>query len=434
MTLRQRLSRRRFLQRTAAASAVFALPAMIPASALGADGRPAPSNRITVGAIGVGGQGNGNLGGFLGDPRCQVLAVSDVDRNNLERTQRRVNDVYNNQDCAAHPDFRDLVARDDIDAISLATPDHWHAIPAIMSAQSGKDIYGEKPFSHDLREGRAMVEAVNQYGRIWQTGSWQRSTGDFRFACELVRNGRIGKVHTVEVGLPTGGPGGNAPFADPPPNLDYDFWCGPAPWAPYSADRTHWNWRWQLDYGGGQLMDWVGHHGDIAQWGLGTETTGALEFNPIYADFPQTGIWDAATRYRIECTYANGAKVIVQNAEGDHRMGAKWIGTDGWVWVDRGGFDTYPKSLKQEKIGSDEINLYRSNNHIGNFLDCVISRRPTITPAEVAHRSASLGHLCVIAIRLGRKIRWNPDTEQILDDPAAATQLGRAKREPWSLA
>ncbi len=433
MTFRHRLNRRRFLRQTAAAGAVLGLPAIVPASAVGAEGRPAPSNRITIGAIGVGGQGNGNLGGFLGDPRCQVVAVNDVDRNHAERTQRRVNEVYNNQDCASYADFRELVARDDIDAISLATPDHWHAIPAILSAKSGKDIYGEKPFSHDLREGRAMVDAVNQYGRIWQTGSWQRSTGDFRFACELVRSGRIGKVHTVEVGLPTGGGGGNAPFADPPPNMDYDFWCGPAPWAPYSADRTHWNWRWQMDYGGGQLMDWVGHHGDIAQWGLGTETTGAVEFNPIYADFPQTGIWDAATRYRIECTYANGAKLIVQNAEGQHRMGAKWIGTDGWVWVDRGGFDTQPKSLMQEKIGSDEISLYRSNNHIGNFINCVISRRPTITPAEMAHRSASVGHLCVIAIAMGRKIRWNPDTEEILGDPTAATMLGRAKREPWSL-
>jgi predicted dehydrogenase len=405
----------------------------VPASVRGAEGRPAPSNRITVGAIGVGGQGNGNLGGFLGDPRCHVLAVNDVDRNHLQNTQRRVNEHYANRDCAAYPDFRDLVARDDIDVISLATPDHWHAIVAIMSAKAGKDVYGEKPFSHDLREGRAMVEAVNRYGRIWQTGSWQRSTGDFRFACELVRNGRIGKVHTVEVGLPTGGPGGSAPFTDPPPSMDYDFWCGPAPWAPYSADRTHWNWRWQMDYGGGQLMDWVGHHGDIAQWGLGTETTGPVEFVPIHADFPKTGIWDAATRYRIECTYANGVRMIVQNAEGQHRMGAKWIGTDGWVWVDRGGFETEPKSLKKDTIRPNEINLYRSGNHIGNLIDCVVSRRPTITPAEVAHRSASVGHLCVIAIALGRKIRWNPDTEQILDDPAAATMLGRAKREPWNI-
>lgn len=434
MSLQQRLSRRGFLQRAAAAGAILGFPAIIPAAARGADGRPAPSNRITVGAIGVGGQGNGNLGGFLGDPRCQVVAVNDVDQNHRERTQRRVHEVYNNQDCAAYADFRDLVARDDIDVISLATPDHWHAIPAIMAARNGKDIYGEKPFSHDLREGRAMVDAVQQYGRIWQTGSWQRSTGDFRFACELVRNGRIGKVHTVEVGLPTGGGGGTAPFSDPPPHLDYDFWCGPAPWAPYSSDRTHWNWRWQMDYGGGQLMDWIGHHGDIAQWGLGTDTTGPVEFTPMHAEFPQTGIWDAATRYRIECTYANGVKLIVQNAEGPHRMGAKWIGSDGWVWVDRGGFDTEPKSLMREQIGADELQLYRSTNHIGNFIDCVLSRRPTITPAEVAHRSASVGQLCVIAITLGRKLRWNPDTEEILDDPAASALLGRAKREPWCMA
>jgi predicted dehydrogenase len=433
MVRKKSLSRRQFLKGALAAGVTFGVPIIVPSPVLGAGARPAPSNRITVGCIGVGGQGNGNLGGFLGDPRCQVLAVNDVDRRNMEGTQRRVNEAYNNKDCATYKDFRDLIARDDIDVISLATPDHWHSIPSIMSAKAGKDIYGEKPFSHDLREGRAMVQAVNQYGRIWQTGSWQRSTGDFRFACELVRNGRIGKVHTVEVGLPTGGGGGNAPFTEPPPQLDYDFWCGPSPWAPYSADRTHWNWRWQMDYGGGQLMDWIGHHGDIAQWGLGTERTGPVEFKPIHAEFPRTGIWDAATRYRIECTFASGVKMIVQNAEGPLRMGAKWIGTDGWVWVDRGGFETAPKSLVKDKIGPEEINLYRSTNHLGNFIDCVTSRKETITPAEVAHRSASIGHLCVIAITLGRTIRWNPQTEEISDDPEASSMLGRAKREPWRL-
>lgn len=426
-------SRRQFLRRAAGTGAAVAAPWLVPASAWGGEGKPVPSNRITVGCVGVGGQGNGNLGGFLGDPRCQVLAVSDVDAHHRQQTQRRIQEAYNNKDCQASVDFRELVGRDDIDVISLATPDHWHAVPAILAARNGKDIYGEKPFSHDLREGRAMVQAVNQYGRVWQTGSWQRSTGDFRFACELVRNGRIGKVHTVEVGLPTGGAGGNAPFTAPPASLDYDLWCGPSPWAPYSADRTHWNWRWQMDYGGGQLMDWIGHHGDIAQWGLGTDSTGPVEVRPIHADFPMTGIWDAATRYRIECTYANGVKLIVQNAEGSHRMGAKWIGTDGWVWVDRGGFDTHPKSLMKETIQPNEINLYRSNNHIGNFIDCVISRRPTITPAEVAHRSASVGHLCVLAITLGRTIRWNPDTEEVLGDPVANRLLGRAKREPWNV-
>ena len=427
------LSRRQFLKGTALAGAAIGFPVIVPSSVLGAPGHPAPSNQITVGAIGVGGQGNSDLGGFLGDSRCRVLAVNDVDRSHREATQGRVNTHYSNKDCQAYSDFRELVARDDIDAILMATPDHWHAITVIASAKAGKDIYGEKPFSHDLKEGRAMVNAIHQYGRIWQTGSWQRSTGDFRFACELVRNGRIGKVHTVEVGLPTGGPGGFSPFTDPPAGLDYDFWVGPSPWAPYSKDRTHWNWRWQMDFGGGQLMDWIGHHGDIAQWGLGTDRTGPVEVKPIYADFPKTGIWDAPTRYRTECTYANGVKLIVQNAEGSYRMGAKWIGTDGWVWVDRGGFDTQPKSLMKEKIRPDEIQLYNSRNHIGNFIDCVISRKETITPSEVAHRSASIGHLSVVALTLGRKLRWNPDTEEIIGDPTASTRLGRAKREPWNI-
>jgi hypothetical protein len=188
-----------------------------------------------------------------------------------------------------------------------------------------------------------------------------------------------------------------------------------------------------MDFGGGQLMDWVGHHGDIAQWGLGTEYTGPVEINPIHAEFPKTGIWDAATRYRVELTYANGVKMIVANAEGAHRMGAKWIGTDGWVWVDRGGFDTFPKSLMKEKIRPDELNLYRSQNHIGNFIDCVISRRLTITPAEVAHRSASVGHLCVIGMNIGRKLRWNPEKEEFINDASANAMLGRAKREPWNI-
>jgi len=427
-------TRRSFLRRSAATIAVLGFPSIVPSSALGADGRPAPSNRITMGCIGVGGMGSGNMGSFLGQNDCQVLAVCDVDANHARDAKNTVDRRYGNQDCKAYRDFRELLARDDIDAISLATPDHWHAIPAIMAARAGKDIYGEKPFSHDLREGRAMCEAIRQHGRIWQTGSWQRSGATFRFACELVRNGRIGKVHTVEVGLPTGAPGGSENYCDPPPHLDYDFWVGPAPWAPYSPNRTHWDWRWQLDYGGGQMMDWIGHHGDIAQWGLGTEYTGPVEVEPVQAEFPRTGLFNAPTVYKFICKYRNGVTMIVANAGNSGiRMGTKWIGTDGWVWVDRGGFETSPRSLMQEKIRPDEINLYRSPGHHRNFLDCVKSRKPTITPAEVAHRSASIGHLGQIAMLTGRKIRFNPDTEQIIGDEAASRLLGRAYREPWHL-
>ncbi|MGD0088320.1 MAG: Gfo/Idh/MocA family oxidoreductase [Planctomycetota bacterium] len=427
------LNRRQFLGRGAAATAALAFPAIIPASALGAGDRPSPSNRITMGCVGVGGQGSSNMGNFLGHGDCQILAVSDVDKQHANNAKNAVDGRYKNKDCQVYGDFRELLARDDIDTISLGTPDHWHAIPAITAAKSGKDIYGEKPFSHDLREGRAMCEAVKQYGRVWQTGSWQRSGGDFRRACELVRNGRIGTVHTVEVGLPTGSPGGSEKFCEPPKDLDYDFWIGSAPWAPYSPDRTHWHWRWQLDYGGGQLMDWIGHHGDIAQWGLGTEYTGPIEFEGK-GEFPTKGLWTAATTYKITAKFAGGVTMIIANDKQLQKgMGARWIGDKGWVFVDRGRFETEPKSLAKDTIRPDEINLYRSNDHWGNFLECVKTRRLTITPAEVAHRSASLGHVGLVSMLVGRKLRWDPDKEEVLGDPSANALLGRAKREPWRL-
>jgi predicted dehydrogenase len=426
--------RRRFLGQVVAAAGAIGVPLPIASSVLGRDAAVAPSNKITLGCIGVGGMGTGNMNSFMAQPDCQVIAVNDADKAHLDRAEQAVDKKYGNQDCAAYRDFRELIARDDIDAISLATPDHWHAIPAIAAAKAGKDIYGEKPFSHDLLEGRAMVNALKRYGRVWQTGSWQRSGGTFRVACELVRNGRIGKVHTVEVGLPDGKPGGSEEFCDPPPELDYDLWLGPAPWAPYSKDRTHWNWRWQLDYGGGQMMDWIGHHGDIAHWGLGYDTTGPVEIEPINSEWPKEGLYDAPTSYKFAAKYRTGVTIIVANAAQQPKgMGARWIGDKGWVWVDRRGFDAEPKSLLKEVIGPDEINLIRSPGHHRNFLDCVKSRQLTITPAEVAHRSASIGHLGQIAMTVGRKIRWNPDKEQILGDPAAARLLGRAKREPWTL-
>ncbi len=427
----EQLNRRRFLTGMCTA---LAAPYLQSTLGRAQESRPAPSNRITMGCIGVGGMGRGNMDNFLGQSDVQVVAVCDVDKNHLQGAKEAVDARYGNGDCKAYTDFRELLARGDIDAISLATPDHWHAIPAIMAAKAGMDIYGEKPLSHNLREGREMVNTVHRYGRIWQTGSWQRSIGNFRQACELVRNGRIGKVVRIEVGLPGGGSSGPVKFLEPPPHLDYNFWVGPAEYRPYAEKRTHWDWRWQLAYGGGQMMDWIGHHADIAHWGMGWDNTGPLEVEGS-ATYPKEGIWDAATTYHFVAKYADGTEMHVANwGNQGIRGGTKWIGENGhWVWCDRGGLEANPSSLLQEKIGSAEIQLYRTPGHHRNFIDCVKTRKPTITPVEAAHRSASVGHLGQIAMLTGRKIRWNPATEEILNDVAASRLLGEVPRHPWRL-
>ena len=429
-----RLSRRRLLTGMAA---LAASPSLKLGRANADLGRPNASNRIVMACIGVGGMGSGNMNAFLDQSDVQVVAVCDVDKNHQKSAKASVDAKYGNSDCKMYGDFREMLARTDIDAISMATPDHWHAIPAITAARAGMDVYGEKPLSHTLLEGRAMVNAVKQYGRIWQTGSWQRSVTDFRRACELVRNGRIGKVSRVEVGLPTGSACGPVKFTDAPPELDYDFWVGPSPWTPYAPEqRVHYQWRWQLNYGGGQLMDWIGHHGDIAHWGMGWDETGPLSVEGS-ATYPEEGIWDAAITYHFTAMYPGGVEMHVANG-GNPKIGigggTKWHGENGqWVHVDRGMLDANPKSLLQEKVGPNEIQLYQSNNHHRNFLDCIKTRKPTITPSETAHRSASIGHLGQIAMMLGRKIQWNPATETILNDESATRMLGTAQRAPWHL-
>lgn len=436
MSIRSKISRRHFLAQSAGtAVGALSFPYIVPSLVLGNAGNVAPSNRITMGCIGIGWQGGSNMNSFLGQKDCQIIAACDVDKNHLQGAVNRINGHYKNKDCTVYHDFRELLARDDIDAVSLGLPDHWHAVPAVMAARSGKDIFGEKPLSHNLKEGRAMCDAVERYGRIWQTGSWQRSQSHFREACELVINGRVGKVHTVEVGLPAGhsdfgGTKGQEGVGPPPAELDYDFWIGPAPYAPYCPARVHKNWRWHLDLGGGQLMDWVGHHVDIAHWGLGFDYEGPSEIEG-HGEYPKDGLWNTATKYRLTAKYPKGITMTIAGGHRDIRGGTKWIGEDGWVWVDRGGMDANPKEILKEKIGPDEKHLFRSPGHWRNFLDCVKSRKTTLTPCEVAHRSATPGHLGQIAMLLGRKIRFNPKTEEILDDPTATRMLGRPMRSPW---
>ena len=432
------VNRRQFLKKAAStAIGVISFPYIVPSSALGRTGTIAPSERITMGCIGVGWQGTRNLYSFLAEKDCRVIAVCDVDKNHLQDAVDTVNQYYGNTGCAAYNDFRILLARNDIDAVSLSLPNHWHAIPAIEAARTGKDIYSEKPLSHTFNEGRAICDAVKRYGRVWQTGSWHRSQSIFRFACELVLNGRIGEVHRVEVGLPSGhtdynSTAGQEQICPPPPEIDYDFWLGPAPYEPYCPARVHKNWRWNLDYGGGQLMDWIDHYLDIAHWGLGFDRTGPCEIAG-HGEFPKDGLWNAPTKYCLTAQYANGVTIIIAGGHDDISRGTKWLGENGWVFVNRDRIDASPAKLLREKFKPGDIHLFRSPGHHRNFLDCVKSRRTTVVPCEVAHRSGTPGHLGQIAMLLGRKIRFNPDTEEIIGDSTATRMLGYAMRSPWHL-
>jgi predicted dehydrogenase len=364
------------------------------------------------------------------------VAVCDVDDIHLEAARKVIS--RRNRHCATYRAFEELLSRKDIDAVSIAVPDHWHGIIAVLAARAGKDVYGEKPLAYSLSEGIAIREAVKRYGRVWQTGSWQRSKENFRRACELVRNGRIGKVTRVEVGLPEG----HYDFAKtkdqtaitpPPATLNWDRWLGPAPEAPYCVARVHKNWRWNLDYGGGQIMDWVGHHVDIAHWGLGFDATGPVEVEGQGEYPPRDALWNTATKYRVTARYAEGVTMVIAGGHDDIRGGTRWIGDEGWIWVDREKIAAQPENLLASEIKPNEITLPKSPGHYLEFIQCVKSRGRTLTPADVAVRSATPGWLGQIAMLTGRKLKWDPVNEQIVGDEEASRMLGRRMRVPWSL-
>jgi len=442
-----KLTRRGFLGAAGAVAGAAAVgPYVVPASALGAEDRPAPSNRIGLGCIGLGGRGTVDMQGFLGYEEVQIVALCDVDagsdryedawRRGLAPARETVEKHYaakapagTYKGCSGHGDFRELLARPDVDAVCIATPDHWHAGITVAAATAGKDVYCEKPLSLTVADGRAMVEAVARYGRVFQCGSQRRSSAKCRFSCELVRNGRIGKLHTVRVGLMGGHwirKNAKTTFEPEPvpEGFDYDLWLGPAPWAPYTYNRCHWNFRWNLDYSGGQVTDWGAHYIDMAHWGMGTELTGPVEVEGQGTWPPRTDLWNTATAFHFTCTYASGVKMIVTSTGG----GVKFEGADGWVQLEGA---TEPASLAKETIGPDEIHLYESTSQYGNFLECIRSRRPTAAPVEVAHRSITPSHLGNIAMLLGRKVRWDPEKQGVLDDPEAHTMLSRPYRAPW---
>jgi predicted dehydrogenase len=441
----RKLTRRQALQLAAGA---VAAPYFVPARLLGDQ---APSKKIVMGFIGVGWMGEGNLGSFLKEKDCHVVAIADVDESHLKKAVGQVHKHYHNKDCKGYKDFRDLLGRKDIDAVCISTPDHWHGITAVQAAKENKDIYCEKPLSHTFAEGVAMVKAVRKNKRIWQTGSWQRSVPNFRQGAELVLNGYIGKVRRVEVGLPAGhsvfdNVDGKQPNSEPPKGVDWDFWVGPAEMMPFNVGYFHKSWRWNYNFGGGQLLDWIGHHCDIGHWGLSNDKygvgpddkVGPLEVSAS-ADFPpHDAVWNTATKYRVTCKYPNDIEFIIAGGYPDIRSGTKWIGENGWVWVDRGGFETSDPHWKEEiqqreKRKNLDVQLAISPGHQREFLDCVKSRHKTLTPVEVAHRSQTLGHLGYIASVVGRTLKWDAEKQQIVSDEEAAKLLSKPMRSPWHL-
>ncbi|MCZ6795094.1 MAG: Gfo/Idh/MocA family oxidoreductase [Planctomycetota bacterium] len=433
------ITRRRFLKGTAAALAV---PTIVPSFVLGRD---APSEKITIGFIGTGNNGTNWIPRFWRDERVKVVAVCDVNKEGpgywggsvrgREPARRKVDEHYGGKVCAAYEDYREVIAREDIDCIYIGTPDHWHALIAIEAARAKKDIYGQKPLSLTIAEGRSMVQAVKRAGVVWQTGSQQRSDRNFRRVCELVQNGRIGKLHTVRCGLPGGIPdnGKTAHLTETQPvpdGFNYDRWLGPARKAPYCPARCGVNFRWVLDYSGGQMTDWGGHHPDIAQWGMGTQYTGPVAIKNARGKFADHPVYNTATEFTFECHYENGVKLIISNRE---RGGVTFEGTDGWVWANRGRHKASSEEIYDSKIEESEIHLYKSDDHVRNFIDCVVSRKETVAPIEVAHRSITLAHLGNIAMIKARDLKWDPKAEKIIGDEGASDLLSRDYRSPWKL-
>lgn len=441
------VSRRSFLQ-TAAAAGTLGMCRFSPARALGRAGTVAPSERIKLGIIGLGIQGTGNLRTFLGMSEVQVVAVCDVHANQRAQGKQVVDTWYGNSDCAAYNDFRQLTARPDIDAVQITTPDHWHPLIAVEAARQGKHMYCEKPIGWSVHAAHAVQKAVQASGVVFQFGTQQRSGGNFRRACELVRNGRIGQLKTILVGVP--GSVSSCPIqpVEPvPEELDYDLWLGPAPLAPYSYQRCRpytqedgWSvWYSISDYCLGMIGNWGVHHLDIAQWGNDTELSGPTEIEGT-AVFPQGMLSDCAVSWQVSNHYANGVTLIHMDDAtsrqhplqvGGHGHGVMFQGTDGWVFVDRRGMDAHPASLLQAKLGPNELHLFRSDNHGANFLDAIKGRSQPAAPIDIAVRVDTLCHLQLIAAQLRRRLHWNPDKEHFVNDAEANALLDRPMRAPW---
>jgi predicted dehydrogenase len=456
-------SRRHFLKHTTTlAAAAAALPSIVPASVLGRSGNVAPSNRVTVGCIGVGPQGRGDMSGFLTQKDARVVAVCDVKTDQLELARQDVNRAYQNGDCATYGDFRELVARKDIDACLIATPDHWHVLTALAAVRSGKDVYVEKPLGLSLGEDWALRKECQRHKRIFQFGTQQRSSRMFRLACELVRNGRIGKLKHINVWAPGSAPGGSTEVTPPPAGLNYDMWLGPAPFKPHtrdlcSADGIKKTWWFITDYAMGFIAGWGIHPMDIAVWGLGDLLTGPIEVEGRGTYYSE-GACNTATIWNVNMKFGSGVTLRFigvpnggnqdkptndpwpQQDEWKQRYRRIWThgtafeGTDGWVHVDRGGINLQPENLIEENEDNFKVRLVRSSHHVRNFLDSIKSREESICPIDESVRSDALCHISEIAMRLNRKVVWDPKKERFLEDDEANLRLrARRMREPWKL-
>lgn len=440
------MKRRDFMKNAILASGIIAIPTIVRASALGKNGFVAPSERIVMGGIGVGSMGTGDMKNFLKNAGVQYVAVCDVDTTHSAKALALVAEANGNKDAKAYGDYREFLENEKLDAVHIALPDHWHALPSIAAANKGLDIYGQKPLARSVKESRAIVNAAEKNNIIWQTGSQQRSGARFRKACELVRSGKLGKIERVEVGLPDGGhKAGNPEPMAVPEELNWDMWLGPAPKVPYRG-IAHWDWRWQLAYSGGQLTDWAGHHIDIAQWGLGMERSGPISVEGE-GEYRKNDIYDVPYAYDMEYEYANGIEMRVANSrkyfnrkgkgwdgrEKDNKfgMGAVWYGDEGWLQVNRSGmWSSNPKVLDIE-LGANDVHLYESKNHHQNFIDCIKSRKETVAPAEIGHRSISVALIGEISMTVGKKLKWDPKAERFTNNDEANKLLERNYRSPW---
>jgi predicted dehydrogenase len=453
------VSRREFLKRSMAGAAVtIVAPTIVPSSVFGAD---APNNKIQIGQIGCGRIANEmDMPGILKRDIARVVAVCDLDSKRLAKAKDRVEKHYAGKSgnptamaVTAYGDFHELLKDPGIDAVAISTPDHWHSQAVIAAALAGKDVYVQKPLSMTIAEGRQVSDTLRARNRAFQIGSQQRSDApwpQFRRACELVRNGRIGKLHTVKIGLPTDPAGDDEPEMPVPPNLNYEMWLGCTPLAPYTEKRVHPQnsisdrpgWLRIESYCLGMITGWGSHHVDIAHWGMDTELTGPIEAQAT-AEFPKKGLWNVHGPYHIEMTYANGVTMIIDDK---FPNGVRFEGSDGWVFASRGSeratasdpttrnsgaFAASSPAILKSEIGPNEIHLYRSPDHHLDWLRSIQTRKPGATAPEQAHRSTSACAIGWIAMKLGRKLRWDPVKEEFFSDEQANAMRSRPQRAPY---